>query len=274
MVSRTPPTGTILLGSGGFRTPERIDLLVHEMRAAFGDVDSFAFIPHALDDHDAYVRSIESRGLAAGYRIDSVHRHADPAQALERHQAVFVGGGNTFRLLRELYARGLLGAIRRLLDRGGAFLGVSAGCNIACPTIQTTNDMPITTPPSMQGLSLVPFQINPHYFPGATWRQEGERLIEHFGETRDQRIAEFHEENETPVVGLPEGALLRIQAGEATLLGGSARVFHRGRTPVDLAEGARFLLQRLPGTSDPGIASADAGAGSAPDSNATAGIVR
>jgi dipeptidase E len=147
---------------------------------------------------------------------------------------------NSFRLLDKLYEVGLLDVIRRRVNEGLPFMGVSAGSNMACPTLMTTNDMPIVQPPSFKALGLVSFQINPHYFSGRTWVHAGEELQEHFGETRDDRIAEFHEMNDLPVIGLREGGILRIEGEDHCLLGAPARLFVKGREPVDIDPGGHI----------------------------------
>jgi dipeptidase E len=182
----------VLLGSGGFRNEERVRFFGEQVRAFFGPVDRLLFVPYALADHEAYVAKLLERGLNAGYEIDPIHRHADPRAAVREAHALFMGGGNTFRLLGDLYRHGLLDVIRERVRTGLPYLGVSAGTNVACPTIKTTNDMPITQPPSLEALGLVPFQVNPHYFSGATYVKCGDGYREHFGETRDDRLAEFH----------------------------------------------------------------------------------
>ncbi len=230
----------LLLGSGGFRTEERIRLLAERMRPFFGPIRRLLFVPYALGDHDGYVQLMTERGLHAGYELDGLHRHPDPAAALRTAEGLFVGGGNTFRLLAELYRRGLLPVIRERVRAGLPYLGVSAGANVAGPTIQTTNDMPIVLPPSLDALGLVSFQINPHYFAGQTFLKVGDRFQEHFGETRDARLAEFHELNETPVVGLWEAGILSVEAGRVTLVGARARVFRKGQAPVDIEPGGRI----------------------------------
>jgi dipeptidase E len=227
----------VLLGSGGFRTPERIALLAEQMRSFFGPVEHLLFVPYALADHDGYVQGIIDRGMHAGYAVHGLHRAPDAAAAVRAAQGLYVGGGNTFRLLTELYRHGLLDVIRERVRAGLPYLGISAGCNVACPSIKTTNDMPIVQPPSFDALGLVPFQVNPHYFFGPTFLQVGETMQQHFGETRDQRIAEFHEMNDTPVIGLWEGGLLRVGEERVTLIGTPARLFVKGRAPVDVAAG-------------------------------------
>jgi dipeptidase E len=229
----------ILLGSGGFRTPERVQFLTEQMRAFFGPIGSLLFVPYALADHEGYVATLTERGINAGYTLDGIHRHPDPVAAVQEAEAIFIGGGNSFRLLNVLHRLALLDAIRERVRGGLPYLGISAGSNVACPTIRTTNDMPIVEPPSLAALGLVPFQINPHYFFGGTFVKVGEEYIPHFGETRDERIREFHEENDTPVLGLWEAGLLRIEDDAITLLGTPARLFRKGQEPLDMQPGTR-----------------------------------
>ncbi len=235
----------VLLGSGGFRTPERVALLCTTMRSFFGAMDRLLFLPYALHDHDGYVQALLERGLNAGYTLEGIHRFPNPQRAIAQASAIYVGGGNTFRLLDTLYRLDLLDAIRDRVQQGTPYLGISAGSNVACPTIKTTNDMPIVQPASFNALGLVPFQINPHYFDGQIHVRAGEELVPHFGETREERIREFHEMNPTPVVGLWEAGLLRIEGAEVHLLGAAARLFRRGEAPQELSPGSRldFLLQ-------------------------------
>ncbi len=230
----------VLLGSGGFRTPERVGFLAEQMRSFFGSVERLLFVPYALRDHDEYVHKLTEKGLHAGYALDGIHRHDDPREAVRRAEGIYIGGGNTFRLLNELYRLDLLDVIRERVRAGVPYLGISAGTNVACPTMKTTNDMPITWPPSLDALGLVPFQVNPHYFTGQTYVKAGESYHEHYGETRDDRIREFHELNDTPVVGLWEGGVLRVEGGRVRLLGAAARIFRKGAPPEDVAAGAHL----------------------------------
>lgn len=228
----------ILLGSGGFRTPERIALLTETMRKHFGTIRKLLFVPYALKDHDQYVVSMIQRGIDAGYELDSLHTHNDPVRAIWNAEGLFIGGGNTFRLLKTLYDLELLDVIRTKTKAGLPYLGISAGCNVACPTIQTTNDMPIVEPPSLIALGLVPFQVNPHYVQGAmAYQDDAGQYQAHFGETRDDRLREFHEENITPVIGLWEGGLLDCDGKHVKLIGTPARIFHRGQPTVDVKAG-------------------------------------
>jgi dipeptidase E len=199
-----------------------------ELRDALGGARRVLFIPYALQDRDGYAAKARGAFAEIGYGLDSLHEAADSGRAIEEAEAIFCGGGNTFRLLKALHELGVLPLIRHRVAEGLVYSGASAGSNLACPTIRTTNDMPIVEPPSLDALGLVSFQINPHYLdpaPGST----------HMGETRETRLREFHEENATPVVGLREGAILRVE-GESVRLKGvaGARVFRRGQEPVEV----------------------------------------
>lgn len=197
-------------------------------------VERLLFVPFALYDRAGYADRARQRFAELGIAVDSLHEAAGVVaarRALEAAEAVFVGGGNTFRLLASLYALDALAPLRRRVLAGMPYMGVSAGSNLACPTIRTTNDMPIVEPPSFDALGLVRFQINPHYLdpdPGST----------HQGETREQRIREFLEENDLPVVGLREGSWLKAD-GAGTRLGGAtpARWFVRGAEPREIQPG-------------------------------------
>ncbi|MGE3803509.1 MAG: dipeptidase PepE [Gemmataceae bacterium] len=232
----------ILLGSGGFRTPERIARLAAEMQRFFGNVSRILFVPYALADHAGYLANMIERGFHAGYQLDGIHNHADPREAVAQAEAIFIGGGNTFRLLDTLQRLELLEPIRARVNDGLPYLGISAGSNVACPTIKTTNDMPIVQPASFAALDLVPFQLNPHYYSGDVFLQQGESYQSHFGETRDERIKEFHELNDTPVLGLWEGGILRIEAGQTRLLAAPARLFRRGHEPVDFEPESELVI--------------------------------
>jgi len=228
----------VLLGSGGFRTDERRVLLAGEMRQHFGAIGRLLFVPYALADHDGYLRLISERGLDGGYSLDGIHTYPDPKKAIREAEGLFVGGGNTFRLLSELYRLDLLDVIRQGVRERLPYLGISAGSNVACPTMQTTNDMPIVQPPSFAALGLVRFQINAHYYTGMNWVKHGETLIEHFGETRDDRLREFHEMNDTPVVGLWEAGVLLCDDATVQLHDAPARLFRKGQPCKDLEPGS------------------------------------
>lgn len=233
----------VLLGSGGVRTEARRAHLVQEMKTVYGAIETVAFVPYALGEDDAawdaYVTSLTERGLDAGYRLEGVHRAADPAQALANAAGVFVGGGNSFRLLEVCQRLGLLDVLRERVAAGVPYVGVSAGANLACPTIRTTNDMPIATPPhGLDALGLVPFQVNAHFVSGPLFSRDGDDYHPHFGETRERRIEEYHERHTLEVLGLWEGATLRWDGARATLGGAPAVRFRRGEAPTRLEPGA------------------------------------
>lgn len=205
-----------------------LDHAENEIRDFLGDIKRVLFVPFAIYDRDGYAASARERFARMGYDVSSVHSASDPVQAITETEAIFVGGGNTFRLLKTLYDLKLLDPIRQRVAQGLPYIGSSAGSNIAGPTIKTTNDMPIVQPPSFDALGFVSFQINPHYLdpdPNST----------HMGETREKRLTEFLEENDTPVVAIREGAMLRVENGRTTLKGSSgARIFRRGHDPIEL----------------------------------------
>ena len=202
-----------------------------EIRDFLDGVGKILFVPFALSDQDAYATRTRERFRQMGYSVESLHAASDAARAVQAAQAILIGGGNTFRLLKALYDLDLLGAIRERVKGGARYMGSSAGSNVAGPTIRTTNDMPIVQPPSFDALGLVPFQINPHYVnpdPGS----------KHMGETREERILQYLEENDSPVIGLREGAMIRVEKGKAMLQGISgARFFCRDRAPTELVPG-------------------------------------
>ena len=202
-----------------------------EIRSFLGDVKRVLFVPYALFDRDSYADSARRRFEQMSYELTSVHTAADPVQAVNETEAIFIGGGNTFRLLKALYDFDLLDPIRERVAGGMPYIGSSAGSNVAGPTIKTTNDMPIVQPPSFAALKLVSFQINPHYL-------DADPNSTHMGETREQRIVQFLEENETPVIGLREGAMLWVENDRVILRGSTgARIFRRGSAPIETLPG-------------------------------------
>lgn len=216
---------------GGYLEHAEVDI-----RKLLKDVERLLFVPYALQDRDAYAATARGKFEALGFGFDSIHQADDPQQAVERAHAMFIGGGNTFRLLKALYDLDLLDSIRRRVEQGMPYMGASAGSNVAGLTIKTTNDMPIVQPRSFEALGLVKFQINPHYLdtdPNST----------HMGETREQRLREYLEENTAPVVALREPAMLSIEDDVVTLKGRKgARIFRRGIEPFEVEPGAVLEL--------------------------------
>ncbi|MBI4854126.1 MAG: dipeptidase PepE [Acidobacteria bacterium] len=178
------------------------------------DIKEVLFIPFAAVrfSYDEYTNIVSSKFTELGYKVKSIHQTDDYNQAIRTAQAIIVGGGNTFQLLKCFYENNILELVRNRVNEGLLYMGWSAGANMACPTIKTTNDMPITEPPSFNALNLIPFQINPHYTEAT--------LANHQGETRDERLAEFLVLNpSTYVVGLREGSMMQLTDSNLELLG-------------------------------------------------------
>lgn len=203
-------------------------------------IGSCLFVPYAgvtvsWDEYTTRVRSVFS---IWGCNVESVHNTPDPIEAVSNAECIVVGGGNTFRLVQMMHETGIMSAIREKALAGTPFIGWSAGSNIACPTLRTTNDMPIIQPSSFDTLNLIPFQINPHYLDA---NPEG-----HGGETREQRINEFQALNtEVVVVGLREATALQVDDNKIHLLGNRPmRLFIAGNEPVEFQPGEdiNFLM--------------------------------
>jgi dipeptidase E len=211
-----------------------LDHVAEAIRTFLGNPRRILFFPYALYDRDAYATKAKAQFAAMGYSLESAHETDNPSKAVENTDAIFIGGGNTFRLLKVLQDLDLIEPIRRKVSDGAPYIGSSAGSNVAGPTIKTTKDMPIVEPRSFDALGLVPFQISPHYLdpdPNST----------HMGETQEERILQFLEENQTPVVGMREGAWLLIEDGAVTLKGSNgARIFRRGCAPVEVSPGSEI----------------------------------
>jgi dipeptidase E len=212
-----------------------------DIRDFLGDsVKNVVFVPYAgvTIAWDTYTEKVRERYAEIGYDLVSVHDTADPAAAVGEAEAIAVGGGNTFYLLETMYENRLVDAIRHRVMAGAPYMGWSAGSNVACPTIKTTNDMPIVQPRTFDAMGLVPFQINPHYTDAVP--------PEHQGETRADRLAEFIQANPgVDVVGLREGSIMRVEDDSISLLGDkNMLLFHKGRETEEYKPGDAidFLL--------------------------------
>jgi dipeptidase E len=212
------------------------------IRAFLGDqVRRAVFVPYAgvTVAWDDYAANVAERFGRFNVHVTSVHKVKHAVKEIESADAVIVGGGNTFHLLKQLYDNGTLWAIRERVLSGVPYIGWSAGSNVACPTIRTTNDMPIVEPSRLDAMRLVPFQVNPHY--------TDEVLPNHGGETRAQRIAEYTKVNPgVVVIGLREGSALRVIHGVVTLLGPHpAKLFRDDSEPVEQAPGQISLHREV-----------------------------
>ena len=203
-------------------------------------IHEIAFVPYAAVtfSYADYEKKVQARFDELGIRVRSVHRAKDPAAMIRTAEAVCVGGGNTFALARKMQQQGLMKAILGRIRAGVPYVGWSAGSNVCCPTISTTNDMPIVQPESFRAIGAVRFQINPHYLDA--------NPAGHAGETREQRILEYIEANPRRwVVGLREGCMLRLEQGRMELIGNRPmRVFRKGVETFEVEPGGdlSFLL--------------------------------
>ncbi|HVJ05332.1 MAG TPA: dipeptidase PepE [Candidatus Saccharimonadales bacterium] len=226
----------LLISSSTVHGTGYLDHAEPEIRATLGAARRVIFVPYALADRASYANKAAPRFESMGFECKSIDYYPNPVRALDEADAVFVGGGNTFRLLKTLHEFGLIEAIRHRVAEGMVYMGASAGSNVACPTIRTTNDMPIVEPPTLNALNLFPYQINPHYI-------DPEPDSVHMGETREERLLQYLEENDTPVIGLREGSMIRMN-GERMYLKGmkSARVFKRDCAPRELLPPAELTI--------------------------------
>ncbi|HRR15373.1 MAG TPA: dipeptidase PepE [Bacteroidales bacterium] len=200
------------------------------------------FIPYAAVtfSYDEYEKKVSQKFIEGGYKIKSIHHFTDPVAAIKKAEVIAVGGGNTWKLLKMIRENKLIEPVREKVFSGTPYIGWSAGANVACPTIRTTNDMPITEPDSFEAFCLIPFQINPHYLDA---NPEG-----FAGETREQRIREFIELNPgIYVAGLREGTMLLIEGKNVKLIGPkSARIFIKNAEPFEAGnnDDLSFLIQK------------------------------
>ena len=208
-----------------------------EMRLFLQGVEQLLFVPFARPggmSHEQYTSVARDRFAELDISVSGLHETKDARRAVHDAEAMFIGGGNTFVLLRDLYSAGVLDEIRQRVDEGMPYMGASAGSNVAGLTMCTTNDMPIVYPPSFDALGLVRFNINPHYV-------DPEAGSKHMGETRETRINEFHVFNAHPVIGMREGAMLHLEGDSLRLEGsGGGRLFRPGEEAEELASGAEL----------------------------------
>lgn len=183
-----------------------------------------AFVPFASAEgtYEEYADQVGEAlaGLPLSVRLV---KPTNAVQVLNGADVIMIGGGNTFKLLHDIYSLHLFQLIKQKVEGGTPYIGWSAGANLTGRTIGTTNDMPIVQPESFLAFNFLPFQINPHY---------QQVVMEGFhGETRDQRLMEYCLLNPgIPVVALPEGTALRMHHQQLYYLG----------------NGPAFLFQRLP----------------------------
>ncbi len=214
-----------------------LDYPKHQIKDFLGDkAKNIVFIPYAAVtfSFEEYEAKVNARFADINHQVISIHRFENPVEAIENADAIVVGGGNTWQLVKMLQENGLMKAIRKAVKKGTPYIGWSAGSNIACPSLRTTNDMPIVEPKRFKTLKLVPFQINPHYLDA--------HPENHGGETREMRIQEFMQvHQETYVVGLREATMLWLEDNKLSLIGDrKARIFKFGQEPQELSNESDF----------------------------------
>ncbi|WP_120200323.1 dipeptidase PepE [Ichthyenterobacterium magnum] len=208
-----------------------LEYLLEELSVFFKNTSDILFIPYARPGgitHDEYTAKVNVAFNKINKKAKGIHEFENPKEALKNAKGIFVGGGNTFVLVNQLYKNNLLEVIKDVVSNGTPYLGTSAGSNICGLTVNTTNDMPIVYPPSFKTFGFVPFNINPHYL-------DPDPISKHMGETRETRIKEFHKFNTQPVVGIREGSWLAVK-GDSIILKGdlSARIFEYNKAPYEV----------------------------------------
>jgi dipeptidase E len=205
--------------------------LLPELKLFFKGVQTILFIPFARPSgvsNEDYTKIAKDAFKKIGIDVKGIHEYENSKEAITNAEGIFVGGGNTFVLVNELYSQDLMKTLKDVINSGIPYLGTSAGSNIAGISMMTTNDMPVVYPPSYDTLDCIPFNINAHYLdpdPNST----------HKGETRETRIKEFHVYNKVPVIGLREGSWLEVKGNEIKLKGKlSAKWFEKDKTPLEL----------------------------------------
>ena len=209
-----------------------LEYLLPELKLFFKGIQTILFIPFARPSgmsYEDYTNVAKDAFKKVGIDLKGIHEYENSIEAIKNAEGIFVGGGNTFVLVNELYDQNLIKILKDTINNGTPYLGTSAGSNIAGISMMTTNDMPIVYPPSYDTLGAIPFNINAHYLdpdPNST----------HKGETRETRIKEFHVYNKIPVIGLREGSWLDVNGNEIMLKGKlKARWFEKDKTPIELA---------------------------------------
>ena len=213
--------------------------LIPILKIHFNNVKELLFIPYARPggiSYDEYTAIANSAFSKMGINVRGIHEFEDPNKAIKKSEAIFIGGGNTFELVNQIYKNNVLSTLKEVIYEGTPYLGTSAGSNICGVNMRNTNDMPIVYPPSFTTLECIPFNINAHYLDPI----EGST---HMGETRETRIKEFHVFNETPVLGLREGSWLEVLDNTITLKGKyTARLFRQNQNPIELESGVEVKL--------------------------------
>ena len=216
-----------------------LDYLLPVLQVHFKNVNTVFFIPYAMPGglcYDAYTEIVSKAFSKINIEVKGIHEYKSPKEAILSAEAIFIGGGNTFELVNQLYKHDLINNLKLIIERGIPYLGTSAGSNICGVDMKNTNDMPIVYPPSFKTLGCLSFNINAHYL-------DPDKDSTHMGESRETRIKEFHVFNETPVLGLREGSWLSIENNKIILQGEhTARLFLQNQDPVELQTGIEVII--------------------------------
>ncbi|MCF6296947.1 MAG: dipeptidase PepE [Flavobacteriaceae bacterium] len=208
-----------------------LEYILPTLKSFFKEIDEILFIPYARPSgisYDEYTEKVNESFAKIAIKVKGIHELENAKIAIKNAQAIFIGGGNTFVLVNEIYQQNLFPILKKVIENGTLYFGTSAGSNIVGLNLKTTNDMPVVYPKSFQTLGLIPFNINPHYL-------DADPNSMHKGETRETRIEEFHTYNETPVVGLREGSWLEVDGNDIVLKGNlKAKLFQKDKTSIEL----------------------------------------
>lgn len=223
----------ILASTSTLHAQDYLAYLLPELQSFFQGTDCIVFVPYARPNgmsEEDYTQKAREAFKTIDLNVIGLNEVADPEATIKKAQGIFVGGGNTFLLVRKLHELNLMEPLNQVLDMGIPYLGTSAGANIGGLGMHTTNDMPIVLPPSLKTLGRVGFNINAHYI-------EPDKNSTHMGETRETRIREFQCQNEISVVGLPEGSWLSVMGPE---------VWAKGAHPVVIFEPNKSVYRMGP----------------------------
>ena len=216
-----------------------LDYLLPVLQVHFKNVNTVAFIPYAMPGgicYNAYTEIVSKAFSKINIEVKGIHEYECPKEAILSAEAIFIGGGNTFELVNQLYKHDLINNLKLIIERGIPYLGTSAGSNICGVDMKNTNDMPIVYPPSFKTLGCLSFNINAHYL-------DPDKDSTHMGESRETRIKEFHVFNETSVLGLREGSWLSIENNKIILQGEhTARLFLQNQDPMELQTGIEVVI--------------------------------
>jgi dipeptidase E len=224
----------ILASTSTLYSGDYLAYLLPMLKVHFDSCKTLLFIPYARPSgisHDEYTKKVASAFAKIDISVRGLHEFDNPIEAIQKAEAIFTGGGNTFLLVSQLYKTKVMTTLKEVIEKGTPYLGSSAGSNIAGLTMNTTNDMPIVLPESFQTLGLIPFNLNPHFL-------DANEQSTHMGETRETRINEFHTVSTIPVLGLREGSWLEVYGNDIVIRGNlTARLFRQNETAAEIESG-------------------------------------